>query len=216
MAITVLLIDDHALFRKGVAQLIEADADFAVAAEAGSGEDGLRLAKQLQPSLVLIDLNMKGMSGLDILRALKRDASSARCIMLTVSDEERDVVEALRCGADGYLLKDLEPEDLCARLKSAIRGNVVLDAGVANVLAQSFRAAPAPAAADGLQELTEREREILEHIANGLTNKEVGRALGISEGTVKVHMKHLLRKLNLRGRVEAAVWALERLPRDPR
>jgi two-component system nitrate/nitrite response regulator NarL len=215
MATSVLLIDDHALFRKGVAQLIDADADLTVAAEASNGEEGMRLAHQLKPAVVLIDLNMKGMSGLDVLRALKRDGSTARCIMLTVSDEERDVVEALRCGADGYLLKDLEPEDLCARLKSAVRGNVVLDAGAANVLAQSFRAAPTPAT--GLEELTDREREILEHIAGGRTNKEVGRALGISEGTVKVHMKHLLRKLNLRGRVEAAVWALERLPpREPR
>ncbi len=212
MMASVLLIDDHALFRKGVAQLIQADADLFVAAEASTGEEGLKLAEQLRPSVVLIDLNMKGMSGLDILRALKREGSSARCVMLTVSDEERDVVEALRCGADGYLLKDLEPEDLCIRLKSAVRGNVVLDAGVANVLAQSFRASQSPAAS--LEELTDREREILERIADGLTNKEVGRALGISEGTVKVHMKHLLRKLNLRGRVEAAVWARERMPRE--
>lgn len=212
MMASVLLIDDHALFRKGVAQLIQADADLFVAAEASTGEEGLKLAEQLRPSVVLIDLNMKGMSGLDILRALKREGSSARCVMLTVSDEERDVVEALRCGADGYLLKDLEPEDLCIRLKSAVRGNVVLDAGVANVLAQSFRASQSPAAC--LEELTDREREILERIADGLTNKEVGRALGISEGTVKVHMKHLLRKLNLRGRVEAAVWARERMPRE--
>jgi two-component system nitrate/nitrite response regulator NarL len=211
MTTSILLIDDHALFRKGVTQLIESDAELSVAAEAGSGEEGLELAKKLNPGVVLIDLNMKGMSGLDILRELKRTGSTARCIMLTVSDEERDVVEALRAGADGYLLKDLEPEDLCGRLKSAVRGNVVLDAGVANVLAQSFRAAPAPT--PGLEELTEREREILEHIAIGRTNKEVGRALGIAEGTVKVHMKHLLGKLKLRGRVEAVVWAMERLPR---
>jgi two-component system, NarL family, nitrate/nitrite response regulator NarL len=211
MTTSVLLIDDHALFRKGVTQLIQADAELSVAAEASSGEEGLKLARELNPSVVLIDLNMKGMGGLDILRELKRIGSTARCIMLTVSDEQRDVVDALRAGADGYLLKDLEPEDLCERLKSAVRGNVVLDAGVANVLAQSFRAAPAPAS--GLEELTDREREILEHIAIGRTNKEVGRALGITEGTVKVHMKHLLRKLKLRGRVEAVVWALERLPR---
>lgn len=211
MTTSVLLIDDHALFRKGVTQLIQADAELSVAAEASSSEEGLKLARELNPSVVLIDLNMKGMGGLDILRELKRIGSTARCIMLTVSDEQRDVVDALRAGADGYLLKDLEPEDLCERLKSAVRGNVVLDAGVANVLAQSFRAAPAPAS--GLEELTDREREILEHIAIGRTNKEVGRALGITEGTVKVHMKHLLRKLKLRGRVEAVVWALERLPR---
>lgn len=211
MKARVLLIDDHALFRKGVKQLIEADPGLTVTAEAGSGEEGLRLAGQYSPDVVLIDLNMKGKSGLDTLRDLKRGGSTARCIMLTVSDEERDVVDALRAGADGYLLKDLEPEDLCERLRSAIRGNVVLDAGVANALAQSFREAPAPAS--GLEELTDREREILEHIALGRTNKEVGRALGIAEGTVKVHMKHLLRKLKLRGRVEAVVWALERLPR---
>lgn len=211
MPTTVLLIDDHALFRRGVAQLIGADPELAVAAEAGSGEEGLRLALKLQPDVVLVDLNMKGMSGLDTLRAIKAANVRACCVVLSVSDEERDVVEALRAGADGYLLKDLEPEDLCARLKSAVRGNIVLAEGVANALAHALRepAAPAP----HLQELTEREREILQHISAGLSNKEIGRALGISDATVKVHIKNLLRKLHLKSRMEAALWTLQHAER---
>lgn len=211
MTTTVLLIDDHALFRRGVAQLIEADPDLTVAAEASSGEEGLKLALKLQPDVVLVDLNMKGMCGLDTLRAIKAANVRACCVVLSVSDEERDVVDALRAGADGYLLKDLEPEDLCARLKSAVRGNIVLADGVANALAHALRepAAPPP----HLQDLTEREREILQHISVGLSNKEIGRALGISDATVKVHTKNLLRKLHLKSRMEAALWTLRNTQR---
>lgn len=211
MTCTVLLIDDHALFRRGVAQLIDADPELSVVAEAGSGAEGLKLALALQPDVILVDLNMKGMGGLDTLRALKAGGLRSCCIVLSVSDEERDVIDALRAGADGYLLKDLEPEDLCLRLKSAVAGNIVLADGVANVLAHALRepAAPAP----HLQDLTDREREILEHIARGQSNKEIGRALGISDATVKVHIKNLLRKLNFKSRMEAALWTLERSDR---
>lgn len=224
MPYTVLLIDDHALFRSGVAQLIGADPDLELVAQAGSGEEGLALARNVNPDLILIDLNMKGMSGLDTLRALKAEKFRSCCVMLTVSDEEANVVEALKQGADGYLLKDLEPEDLCDRLKSAVRGNVVLAEAVANVVARSMRL-PESAPAPGLQspsvvgthlpDLTEREREILGHIAAGLSNKQIARVLGISDGTVKVHIKNLLRKLGAHSRLEAALWAVEQRPQKP-
>jgi len=218
---TVLLIDDHALFRSGVAQLIGADPDLKLVAQAGSGEEGLVLARDVDPDLILIDLNMKGMSGLDTLRALKAGKVRSCCVMLTVSDDEADVVEALKHGADGYLLKDLEPEDLCDRLKSAVRGNVVLAEGVANIIARSMRLADptgsvpdSPAAVDDarMKELTDREREILGHIAAGLSNKQIARVLGISDGTVKVHIKNLLRKLGAHSRLEAALLAVEGRP----
>jgi two-component system, NarL family, nitrate/nitrite response regulator NarL len=221
---TVLLIDDHALFRSGVAQLIGTDPDLELVAQAGSGEEGLVLARNVNPDLILIDLNMKGMSGLDTLRALKAEKFRSCCVMLTVSDEEATVVEALKQGADGYLLKDLEPEDLCDRLKSAVRGNVVLADAVANVVARSMRlpvsesppAPSSPAATEPhLPELTEREREIVGHIAAGLSNKQIARVLGISDGTVKVHIKNLLRKLGAHSRLEAALWAVERRPPKP-
>lgn len=224
MPYTVLLIDDHALFRSGVAQLIGADPDLELVAQAGSGEEGLALARNLNPDLILIDLNMKGMSGLDTLRALKAEKFRSCCVMLTVSDEEANVVEALKQGADGYLLKDLEPEDLCDRLKSAVRGNVVLAEAVANVVARSMRL-PEPALSPALPspsvnaaqpaDLTDREREIVGHIAAGLSNKQIARVLGISDGTVKVHIKNLLRKLGAHSRLEAALWAVEQRPQKP-
>jgi two-component system, NarL family, nitrate/nitrite response regulator NarL len=204
MAARVLLIDDHALFRRGVAQLIESDPDLEFVGEAGDGPLGVELAGSVDPDIVLIDLNMKGMSGIATLREIKKLNQRARCIMLTVSDDERDVLDAMRAGADGYLLKDLEPEDLCSRLKLAMRGTVVLESRVAATLAH---ASSAPSGSPET-ELTERENQILGSLALGQSNKEIARELGISDATVKVHIKHLLRKLNLKSRLEAAVWAL--------
>jgi two-component system nitrate/nitrite response regulator NarL len=202
----ILLIDDHPLFRKGLAQLVSAGDGFALAGEAGNGAQGIELALALQPELVLIDLHMKPMNGIDTLRALKAGGVRGRCIILTVSDDERDVLEAMRAGADGYLLKDMEPEELTLQLQHAAAGAVVLGSSVAGLLAQALAAPPAaPEAVD----FTDREREILALLAAGRSNKEIARVLGISDATVKVHIKHVLRKLNLKSRLEAAVWALQ-------
>ena len=214
MTTSVLLIDDSALFRRGVAQLISAEPDFRVAGEAAEGRTGIDMATRLRPDLVLIDLNMKGMSGLEVLRALKEAEVPSRCVVLSVSDEERDILEAMRSGADGYLLKDLEPEDLCSRLRHAMRGNVVLADGVANVMAHAMRGGRDADATT--PDFTEREEDILQRIATGLSNKEIARALGISDATVKVHIKNLLRKLKLKSRLEAAMWWRERAPRSGR
>lgn len=204
---SVLVIDDHPLFRKGVAQLLAMAPEFELIGEAASGQEGISMALAQRPDLVLLDLNMHGMSGIQTLKALKETDLDALIIMLTVSNVEEDLVAALRAGADGYLLKDMEPEALLAKLRSAAKGQVVLDETLAGLLARALsedkRARPPNEA-----HLTEREHEILELLARGMSNKLIARQLDISDGTVKVHVKNLLRKLNLRSRLEAAVWAL--------
>jgi two-component system nitrate/nitrite response regulator NarL len=206
----IVLIDDHPLFRSGVAQLVRAEPSLALAGEAGDGASGIALAEQVDPDLVLIDLNMKAMNGIETLRALKQRGLRARCVMLTVSDDGRDVLEAMRAGADGYLLKDLEPEMLAAQIQQAVGGRVVIESSLAGVLADAALSPPPQAADEIVGDLTERERETLALLADGRSNKEIARELGISDATVKVHIKHLLRKLGVKSRLEAAVWALQR------
>jgi two-component system, NarL family, nitrate/nitrite response regulator NarL len=205
---TILVIDDHPLMRKGILQLIAMEGSLRLAGEAGDGQRGLELAHQLRPDLILLDLNLHGLNGLDTLRALKAADLDARVIVLTVSDSEDDVVAALRAGADGYLLKDMEPEEVLESLKTAARGQIVLGERVAAILADALRHESQPRPIDSVK-LTERERETLSLIAAGHSNKLIARKLKITEGTVKVHVKHLLRKLNLDSRVEAAVWAVK-------
>ncbi|MCQ9378887.1 two-component system response regulator NarL [Methyloversatilis sp. XJ19-49] len=205
MSIRILLIDDHPLFRKGVAQLVRADDELELAGEASDGTTGLALAAETDPDLILIDLNMKLVNGIETLRRLKAAGVRGRCVMLTVSDDERDVLDAMKAGADGYLLKDMEPEELCQRIKQSVAGTMVLDGSVAGLLAHALNAPPAATHTD----LTEREREILGLLSDGRSNKEIARVLGISDATVKVHIKHVLSKLNMKSRLEAAVWALQ-------
>lgn len=204
--IRVLVIDDHALFRKGVSQIISADPDFEIVGEAASGLEGLEKVQALKPDLALIDLNMKGMSGLETLAHIKEAKLEVRCIVLTVSDAEDDLLEALRAGADGYLLKDMEPEELCANLKKAMSGVTVLQESLTEILKNAL-IHPNLSKTEDEVSLTEREREILECLTQGLNNKTIARHLGISDTTVKVHIKHLLSKLKLTSRLEAAVWA---------
>lgn len=210
--IKVMLIDDHALFRKGVGQMISADPNFEVVGEAASGQEGLDLAQRILPDMVLIDLNMKGMNGLETLRRFKATALDARYIVLTVSDAEDDLLEALRAGADGYLLKDMEPEDLCANLLKASTGVTVLQDSLTEVLKNALLE-PTVRKTTSDAALTEREHEILECLAAGMNNKTIARKLGISDTTVKVHIKNLLRKLNLTSRLEAAVWKHQNKPK---
>ncbi|MCK2097152.1 two-component system response regulator NarL [Thauera aromatica] len=206
----VLIVDDHPLFRKGLAQLLRTIDGFRLVGEAASGEEGLAMARALQPDLVLLDLNMRDMSGLDVLRSLRGTRIGARVVMVTVSDQGEDVVAALRGGADAYLLKDMEPEEMLGALAEVAAGRVVIPPQLNHLLAAALRseARPQSVAAAGL---TEQEVRILERIAAGLSNKHIGRELDIAEGTVKVHVKHILRKLDLRSRVEAAVWAVEHM-----
>jgi two-component system nitrate/nitrite response regulator NarL len=206
LPIKVLVIDDHALFRKGVSQMIAADPDFEIVCEAASGLEGLEKLEIFKPDLALIDLNMKGMNGLETLTRIKETKLDVRCIVLTVSNAEDDLLEALRAGADGYLLKDMEPEELCANLRKAMSGVTVLQESLTEILKNAL-VHPHLNRSEEQVSLTEREREILECLAQGLNNKTIARALGISDTTVKVHIKHLLSKLKLTSRLEAAVWA---------
>lgn len=205
---SLITIDDHPLFRKGLADLIAMEPGLQLIAEAASGEEGVALLRSHQPELVLLDLNMKGMDGIATLREIKRYCPDVRVIMLTVSDHEDDVVAALRAGADGYLLKDMEPEDTLVALRQAAAGRLVISERLTELLAYALRHEghqPSDAHQAGL---TEREQQILDLLSQGLSNKMIARKLDITEGTVKVHVKHLLKKLNLRSRVEAAVWAV--------
>ena len=203
---TILIVDDHPLFRKGVIQLIQADPAFRFVGEAPSGREGIARALGLQPDMILLDLNMKDMSGIDVLKTLKDAGIDSRIIMLTVSDQAEDLMAALQAGADGYLLKDMEPEDLMQQLAEAARGKITISERLTQLLVASLREKNRPTS---LAEagLTEQEARILDHLVDGKSNKLIAKDLGITEGTVKVHVKHLLKKLNLRSRVEAAVWA---------
>lgn len=209
----VLLIDDHTLVRKGLEQLLQSRG-VEVAASVGSGREGIAAALALRPDLILLDVKMPEMSGTETLKQLRAAGVDVPILMLTMSRDEQDLQAALRNGATGYLLKDMDHEDLVPALQDALRGNNVVAKELIGSLTrlvqgQSGRAAAGPASADALAELTPRELEILRHLAEGQSNKAIGRALDITDGTVKLHVKSIMRKLGLRSRVEAAVLAVE-------
>lgn len=203
---SILVVDDHPLMRKGILQLLALDDEFEVIGETSNGADALDLVRQREPDLVLLDLNMKVMSGLDTLKALRDDECTSKVAILTVSDAKQDVVKLINAGADGYLLKDSEPEELLKNIKLIAQGQQVLSDSVLQYL---------DCLQDGeqiqqmLDSLTRRELQILQEIAKGKSNREVADTLHISEGTVKVHVKSLLKKLNSKSRVEVAVIYLE-------
>lgn len=204
----IIVIDDHPLFRKGVGQLLELDARFQLVGDVASGEEGVALARELRPDLVLLDLNMKGMDGIATLKALKELELDLKVVLLTVSDHSSDLIAAVRGGADGYLLKDMEPEEITQRLAEAMDGQIAIPERLGRALALALRNDEGAERKERLASLTDREQEILACLAAGLPNKLIGRELDIAEGTVKVHVKSLLRKMHLRSRLEAAVWAV--------
>ncbi|OZG72349.1 two-component system response regulator NarL [Hahella sp. CCB-MM4] len=206
---TVMLVDDHPLFRKGIRQLIELEDELSIVAEAKNGEEALEAARDIEPDLILMDLNMQGMDGLDTLRMLRASGVDSRVIMLTVSDNEADVVNCFRAGADGYLLKDMEPEDILEKIKQATLGKMAISERLTEILAVALRK-PGDRDVDPSASLTSREYEILTRIAEGHSNKVIARDLNISDGTVKVHVKHILKKMGMKSRVEAAVWLVNR------
>jgi len=203
---TVLLVDDHPLLRKGLMQLIELEDDLVVIGEASNGEDALAIAKAQDPDLIVLDLNMQGMDGLETLKKLRDEEIAARIIILTVSDSDEDLIAAITYGADGYLLKDMDPEGILEKIKEAALGKMVISDRLTHILAGAIRKGESKT--NLLAKLTSREHEILKAIARGLSNKLIARELDIADGTVKIHVKHILKKLGLRSRVEAAVWML--------
>ena len=205
----ILIIDDHPLFRKGVRQLIEMAPHLQVLGEASSGEQGVKMAKELDPDLILLDLHMTGMGGIETLKAIREAGIDCRVVILTVSDNADYLVAAIRAGADGYLLKDMEPEDLLGAVDEALNGRTVIGERLNGLLARAIRD-EATAKQRDTATLTDREGEMLQGLAQGLSNKLIARNLDITEATVKVHVKNLLKKLGFRSRLEAAVWAVER------
>lgn len=212
-AIRVLVVDDHTLFRRGLIALLAGDARFAVVAEAGDAGEAQRRAAETRPELILLDNHMPGVNGVDALAGLREVAPQARVLMLTVSEDERDLAAALRGGASGYLLKTADSDDLANAILRTVAGESVVSPQMTGKLVsafQSLRPAGAPAEADPIDGLSPREREILALIRQGASNKEIARTLDIAEPTVKIHVQHILRKLNLHSRVQAAVYAAER------
>ncbi|MGR5352226.1 response regulator [Vibrio sp. DNB22_12_1] len=200
----VMLVDDHPLMRRGIHQLLSFEPEFEVIAEACNGADAVAKAHELKLDLILLDLNMKGMSGLDTLKALRADGCEARIVILTVSDSPTDIEAIVRSGADGYLLKDTEPDELVTLLKQAHEGDKTYSQAVAKYLSERSEQE------DVFDSLTDRETQILQEVARGFRNKQIADRLFISESTVKVHMKSLLKKLQVPSRTAATVLYLER------
>ena len=208
----VLLIDDHALVRKGIEELLQSRG-VDVVASVGNGEDGIKQIQELNPDLVLLDIKMPVMNGLDTLAKARSMGIETPILMLSMSREEEDLARALREGAQGYLLKDMDPDELLPALNDAITGqNVVakeLIGSLTNIIQGKPEKQDSIEPATPLSELTPREQEILSHIAEGESNKVIAKHLGISDGTVKLHVKAILRKLGVHSRVEAAVIAVQ-------
>ncbi|UCH54277.1 MAG: response regulator [Pseudomonadota bacterium] len=211
----VLLIDDHALVRKGLEELLTSRG-VELVASAGSGEEGVQQALAMRPDVILVDVKMPNMSGIETVARLRACGVQAPVLMLTMSREDTDLRGALRAGAQGYLLKDMDPEELVPALEATLRGDNIVAKEMVGSLARLVQgdgdevSPPLPTAAAGmLADLTPRESEILSHVAEGQSNKMIARALNITDGTVKLHVKSILRKLGVHSRVEAAVIAVE-------
>lgn len=205
----VLLIDDHALFRIGLKELLERRG-IAVVAAVGDCDSGIRRVTETRPDVVLLDMRMPKASGLDVLRRLRAAKHTMPVVMLTTSDDERDLIESLQEGAQGYLLKDMEPDELIAALEEIVAGQTVVAKTLTSVLAKAVTGdKSAVESKPAFSDLTPRELEIMCHLVEGKSNKTIARELGISDGTVKLHVKAILRKLNVHSRVEAAVIAVE-------
>ncbi len=219
--IRMMVVDDHTLFRRGLNALLGADARFHVVAEAADAGEAQRIAAEVRPDVILLDNHLPGVNGVDALPGLREAAPDAQVLMLTVSEDEADLAAALRGGARGYLLKTVDSDVLATAIVRAMRGESTLSPEMSGKLVAAFQAAnsnPTAAAtaepesiADPIRTLSPREHEIIMLIAQGASNKEIARTLGIAETTVKIHVQHILRKLNLSSRVQAAVYASGRM-----
>lgn len=202
---TILLVDDHPMLRLGLRQLIELDPGLQVGGEAAGGEEALTQMATVAPDLVILDNHMTGMTGLDTLRRMRAAGYAGKVLMYTVSNALEDVRTAMRQGANGYLLKDMHPRALLKAMHAGLAGEVVIDERLAASLSTAVdEAAPA--------QLTARERDVLRRLVSGSSNRAIGEQLGISEETVRVHVRNLFSKIGVHTRVEAAVWAMEHLP----
>jgi len=209
MTLKVVLIDDHMLFREGLISLLQRR-NIEVLAAVGDGHEGIKRVKELQPDIVLLDKRMPIIDGISVLKHLKDNNLGKHVVMLTSSSNEQDLLDALKAGASGYLLKDMEPDELVSALREINAGKTVVAPPLTAVLIRFVRGDMSVSQTQGpFSELTPRESEILELMAEGQGNKLIARNLGISDGTVKLHVKAVLRKLHVHSRVEAAVMYIE-------
>lgn len=208
---SILLIDDHPMLRNGVKQLIHTVNHFEIVGETGSGIEGIKLAEELDPDIILLDINIHDVNGLDILRALREKNISSRIIMFTVSNTKEDIITALKMGADGYLLKDMEPEDFIKALQDISIGKVIMDDAISHIILNYMRHGDEPTTKPihDVNLLTPREHEIFDLLVQGLSNKLIAKDLDIVESTVKVHIKSIFKKLNFKSRMEMTVWYLQ-------
>ncbi|WP_405803149.1 response regulator [Streptomyces sp. NBC_01187] len=201
--IRVLLVDDHQVVRRGLRTFLEVQDDIEVVGEATDGDEGVARAEELRPDVVLMDVKMPGTDGIDALRLLRERDNKARVLIVTSFTEQRTVVPALRAGAAGYVYKDIDPEALAGAIRSVHAGHVLLQPEVAGALLSDDQGGSGRGPS-----LTEREREVLGLIADGRSNREIARALVLSEKTVKTHVSNILMKLDLSDRTQAALWAV--------
>ena len=206
-SIRILLVDDHALFRSGVHALLQRHPEFTVLGEATDGLEGFKLAKLLAPDIVLLDLNMPGVSGLEALKMIKQAMPDTCVIMLTVSEDAEDLLAAIRGGANGYLLKNIDMDAFVAGLQRVVGGEAVVSPQLTGKLVNGLQGNGCTTAER--ESLSAREREVLALLAEGASNKELARRLDVAESTIKIHIQHILRKLNLSSRVQAAVYAIQ-------
>lgn len=206
--IRVMLVDDHALFRRGLRRLLEDQPDFEVVGEAASGGEAVERAPELMPDVILMDIYMRGGDGLEATRHIRTQLPYARIVMLTVSDEDHNLFEAIKAGAQGYVLKKIEPQELFETVRGASRGEAPLSPQMAPKLIAEFARVAAQGDESGVDALTPREHDVLAAVARGLSNKEVAAALGLSEYTVRNHLRNIMEKLHLRNRTEAATYAV--------
>ncbi|MEU8620903.1 response regulator transcription factor [Streptomyces sp. NPDC048623] len=207
--IRVLLVDDHQVVRRGLRTFLEVQEDIEVVGEAADGAEGVARAEELRPDVVLMDVKMPGTDGIEALRKLRELANPARVLIVTSFTEQRTVVPALRAGASGYVYKDIDPDALAGAIRSVHAGHVLLQPEVAEALLSQEEQGGGPGGGSGRgSTLTEREREVLGLIADGRSNREIARALVLSEKTVKTHVSNILMKLDLADRTQAALWAV--------
>ena len=207
--IRVLVADDHALFRKALAAVFADEADVELVGEASDGEEAVRMAAELVPDVVLMDVRMPKILGIEAARQIKSEQPTTKIVMLTVSDEEEDLFEAIKAGASGYLLKEVDPSEIADALRQIHEGHSLLSPAVASKLVSEFAAICKRTDERAMRPtLTDRELEVLRLAADGLTNRQIGRRLGISENTVKNHIRNILEKLHLHSRMEAVLYAV--------
>lgn len=208
--IRVLLVDDHTLFRSGIKSLLQRTDDFEVVGEAGDGLEGIKRVRSLKPDVALLDLHMPGISGLEAVKVISEEMPDVNVLMLTVSEDAQDLMEALRAGACGYLLKNIETDTLVDAIRKAAQGESVVSQQMTAKLIQGVRNPPrVESAAVERDRFSPRERDILASLAQGESNKEIARRLDLAESTVKIHVQNIFKKLNMSSRVQVALYAIE-------